>query len=87
MELGKVGLNKSCNFQLYRRDDDKDPAQTISQNDWGPLALAAKYGKPAQEGDFTTWIVRRPVDGGNGALRLKLKFDEPLMDLEQWPKD
>jgi GTP-binding protein EngB required for normal cell division len=86
-ELGKVGLNKSCNFQLYRRDDDKDPAQTISQNDWGPLALAAKYGKPAQEGDFTTWIVRRPVDGGTGALRLKLKFDEPLMDLEQWPKD
>jgi hypothetical protein len=85
-ELGKVALNKPCNFQLYQRPDG-DPGQTINQNDWGPVWLAAKFGKP-QEGDFTTWIVARKIEGGNGGvLRLKLKFDEPLMDPEQWPKD
>ena len=87
-ELGKVIVNKPCSFQLYQRDTDPNPAETLaSPGAWGPLALVAKYGRPAQDGNFTTWNVHWPIQGGNGSLRVQLKFDQPLVDLELWPKD
>ena len=88
-ELGKVNVTQGCSFQLFQRDSDQQPGETVAeQGEWGPLALIAKYdSRPAQEGDYTTWIVKRPVSGGSGDLRIRLKFDEPLVNLEHWPKE
>jgi GTP-binding protein EngB required for normal cell division len=85
-ELGKLNLNKPCSFQLYQRDDDKEPGQVLGRGDWGTLALVGRYAQPVREGDFTTWLVKRPVEGNGGVLRVRLTFEEPLVDLEKWPK-
>jgi len=85
-ELGKVNLSNAFDFQLYQRDDDKEPGQVLKQSGWGALELAVKYGKPA-DGDLSTWTVKRPLDSGGGTLRVRLKFEEPLPEPDQWLKE
>lgn len=89
VELGKVKVADGCSFELYQRDSDPKPEKVVAETErWGPLALVAKYGShPAQAGDYSTWIVNQPVPGGGGFLRLKLKFDKPLISLKDWPKE
>jgi IcmF-related N-terminal domain len=88
-ELGKVNAAEGCSFQLYQRDSDPKPEEVVAETDqWGPLALVAKNDShPAQAGDYSAWIVNQPVPGVGGFLRLKLKFDKPLVSLDVWPKE
>jgi len=88
-ELGRVNITQGCSFQLYQRDSDNQPGEVVAEpGDWGPLALVTKYdGRPEQPGDYASWIVKRPVAGGSGFLRIKLRFDEPLVSMENWPKE
>jgi len=88
-ELGKVNITQGCSFQFYQRDSDSQPGEVVADaGEWGPLALVAKYdSRPEQPGDYSSWIVKRPVPGGSGFLRIKLKFDEPLVGMEHWPKE
>lgn len=93
LELGKIPVSKSCKFQLFQLADDKDPAQTLPDlGEWSPLQLVLKYGgKPEREGVLNTWVVQRKFktagEERDAVLGLKLVFDEPLPDLNNWPKD
>jgi hypothetical protein len=54
---------------------------------WGPLYLIAQQGgKPQADG---SWLVSLPTNDPTykGSLRLALKFDQPLPDLDHWPKN
>jgi hypothetical protein len=87
-ELGKVDVDKPFTLQLFQLADDKAPSQTLDNPaPWGVLALIARYhGAPEKEGNGTTWIVQRPIDGVPGNLvTLRLVFDDPLPDLKHWP--
>jgi IcmF-related N-terminal domain len=87
-ELGKVDVDKPFTLQFFQLAEDKSPTQTLDNPaPWGVLALIAKYhGAPEKEGNGTTWIVQRPIDGVSGSLvTLRLVFDDPLPDLKHWP--
>ena len=87
-ELGKVDVDKTFTLQLFQLAEDKTPTQTLDNPaPWGVLALIARYhGAPEKEGNGTTWIVQRPIEGVSGNLvTLRLVFDDPLPDLKHWP--
>jgi hypothetical protein len=54
--------------------------------EWGAIALLHKASS-TQRIDPTTWSVNWPlrVTDGAGFIRLKLKFDRPFPELENWP--
>jgi hypothetical protein len=85
-ELGKVDVLGPCTFQFTRRADSTEkPTEQGVDKPWGPIWLITQYGgKPSADG---TWTVAYPLDeiAAGGKLRLKLRFDEPLPDLDHWP--
>jgi hypothetical protein len=58
---------------------------SITTGEWGPLWLIHKYnGERDKTGN--TWVVEVPISdlGASGKVRLKLKFERPLPELDKW---
>jgi len=66
---------------------DSPTAKVIQTGDWGPLELLHKYKGERDKADPKTWLVRIPVTapGAKGWIRLKLKFEGALPELDKWP--
>jgi hypothetical protein len=66
---------------------DSPTAKVIQTGDWGPLELIHKFKGERDKVDPKTWLVKIPVSapGAKGVIRLKLKFENPLPELDKWP--
>jgi len=63
------------------------PTFTIHTAEWGPLWLIHRYKGERDKIDPKIWQVEFPVGapGATGSVRLKLKFDRVLPELDKWP--
>jgi hypothetical protein len=59
----------------------------VPTGDWGPLWLIHTH-KGQREGDGRSWLVRFPAkaEGANGWIRLRVKFERPLPELDNWAR-
>jgi len=86
-KLGAPTVDQRLTLQLVQNANQTDSkTSTYEVGEWGAIALLHKASS-AQRIDPTTWSVNWPlrVTDGAGFIRLKLKFDRPFPELENWP--
>jgi hypothetical protein len=87
-KIGDAPLQQKLELRLIRNGND--PASptfpAVVTGDWGPLELIHKF-KGERDKDHKTWLVKFPVGapGAKGLIRLKLKFENELPELDKWP--
>jgi hypothetical protein len=87
-KLGDAPVAQKIELRILKNvNDPASPKFVIATSDWGPLELIHKYKSERDKTDPKTWLVRLPVGapGAKGFVRLKLKFENPLPDLDRWP--
>ena len=86
-KLGAPTVDQRLTLQLVQNANQTDSKTSAYEvGDWGAIALLHKASS-TQRIDPTTWTVNWPlrVTDGAGFIRLKLKFDRPFPELENWP--
>jgi hypothetical protein len=78
----KIELRFSRNINL-----PGSPTFSITKGDWGALELIHEFKGEKDKADPKTWLVKVPMTApdAKGLVRLKLKFDNVLPDLDKWP--
>ena len=89
--LGGVSIQQKIELRLIKNvGDPNSPTFSIPTAEWGPLWLIHKYKGERDKLDPTlkTWLVEFPVGapGATGFVRLKLKFEHVLPELDKWPR-
>jgi len=87
-KIGAIAVNQKLDLRLIKNPNESNSAAfPISTEEWGPLWLLHKYSGKRDKADPTVWHVQMPVGapGAKGSLRLKLKFEKPLPELDNWP--
>jgi hypothetical protein len=87
--LGSAPLQQKLELRLIKNNNETNSATfPISTGEWGPILLIHKYNGEPEKGDLKTWLVevRVTAPGASGVVRLKLKFDRPLPELDKWAK-
>jgi hypothetical protein len=89
-KIGEAPVAPKLELKLIKNVNSPDsPSFPIATGDWGPLWLIHKYKGEIDKSDpqKKTWLVEFPVAApeATGSLRLKLKFERPLPELEKWP--
>jgi hypothetical protein len=82
-------LQQKLELRLIKNNNETNSATfPISTGEWGPILLIHKYNGEPEKGDLKTWLVevRVTAPGASGVVRLKLKFDRPLPELDKWAK-
>jgi hypothetical protein len=86
-KLGDPGVQQKFELRLIKNvNEPNSPTFPVSTGDWGPLWLIHKYQGERSKADAKVWLVEFPVGapGANGSIRLKLKFDRALPELDKW---
>ena len=87
-KLGDAPVQQKIELRLIRNaNEPSSPTFPITTGDWGPLELIHKYKGERDKADPKSWWVKVPVGapGAKGSLRLKLKFESALPELDKWP--
>ena len=87
-EIGPVPVNQKLDLVLIKSlNETNSKTFPIPTEDWGPLWLLHKYPSKRDAADKTVWHVQMPLNApdAKGVLRLKLKFENALPDLDNWP--
>jgi hypothetical protein len=87
-ELGQVPVNQKVELVLIKNANEPNSRTVpLATEDWGPLWLLHKYPAKRDATDKTVWHVQMPISAADakGIIRLKLKFENPLPDLDNWP--
>lgn len=89
LKIGDAPVQQKLELRLYKNinaEDAKSPPFSIGTGDWGPIWLIHKY-KGERQADGKTWLVEFPVGapGASGTIRLKIKFERVLPELDKWP--
>jgi len=87
MQIGDAPVQQKLELRLFRNSGDPaSPTFSITTGEWGPIWLIHKYKGEREKGDGKTWVVEVPVSapGASGSVRLKLKFERSLPDLDKW---
>ena len=86
--LGEVPVQQKLELRLIKNVNEAN-SQTfsIATSEWGPIWLLHRYKGERDKADPKTWLVEFPVGapGAKGTIRLKLKFERPLPELDKWP--
>jgi hypothetical protein len=85
--MGDFPVQQKIEVRLIKNvNEPNSPTFAISTGDWGPLWLIHKYQGERSKADAKVWQVEFPVGapGATGAIRLKLKFERPLPELDRW---
>jgi hypothetical protein len=84
-KIGDVPVDQKLELMLRQNEG----AQTFTNGtaEWGPLWLIHQYKGQRDKLDPQTWLVEMPVWVPNavGSVRLKLKFEGVLPELDKWP--
>ena len=88
-KMGEAPIQQKIELRLIRNTAEGASSQTfpIQAPEWGPLWLIHKYKGEREKLDPKTWLVELPLTAPDtsGSLRLKLKFDGVLPELDKWP--
>jgi len=86
-KIGDAPVQQKLELKLFKNaGDPNSPTFSISTGDWGPLWLIVKHKGERDKSDPKTWVVEFPVGapGASGSVRLKLKFERALPELDKW---
>ena len=88
-KIGDAPVQQKFELRLFKNVNTPDsPTSKVAvTGDWGPLELIHKYKGERDKADPKTWSVKIPVTapGAKGLVRLKLKFESVLPELDKWP--
>lgn len=89
-KLGEAQVDQKIELVLTRNAGGSGlPTLSIATGEWGTLEWIHKFKGEKDKADPTgkTWLVRVPPGGqiSNGVVRLKLKFETVLPDVDKWP--
>jgi hypothetical protein len=90
VKIGEAPVAPKLELTLIKNVNDPTAAKfPIATGQWGPLWLIQKHKGELDKSDpqKKTWLVEFPVGApeATGSVRLKLKFERALPDLEKWP--
>lgn len=89
--LGNAAVQQHLELRLIQNANDPgSKTLPIPTSDWGPLELLHKYSAERDKTDPRTWWLTVPAgmtaNGTKASLRLKLRFESMLPELDKWPK-
>jgi hypothetical protein len=87
-KIGDAQVARKIELRLSRNiNDPNSPTSSITTGEWGALELLHKYNGEKDKADPKTWLVKVPMTapGAKGSIRLKLKFDNALPEIDKWP--
>jgi hypothetical protein len=88
-KLGDAPLQQKLELRLIQNINEANPKTArVPTLEWGPLELIHKYPSERNTTDPRVWLVRIPVPGpgATGLIRLRLRFEHALPELDKWPK-
>lgn len=88
LNLGDVPVQQKLTLNFYKNINDANPTPSpVATEAWGPVWLLHKYKGERDKADPRTWLVEFPatMPGASGNVRLKLKFERALPELDKWP--
>lgn len=86
-KIGDAPVQQKLELRLIKNANEANSATfSVNTGDWGPLWLIVKHNGERDKADPKTWLVEFKVGapGASGAIRLKLKFERPLPELDKW---
>ena len=87
-KLGDAPVQQKLELRQFRNVNEAN-TQTfpMATAEWGPLWLVHRYKGERDKADPKIWHVEIPVGapGAKGSVRLKLKFERALPELDKWP--
>jgi hypothetical protein len=86
LPIGDAPVQQKLELRLFKNIGDPAAGTfSITTGEWGPIWLIHKY-KGEREKGGNTWVVDVPMGapGASGMVRLKLKFERPLPELDKW---
>ena len=80
-------MTTTGNTAIKNANEAGSPTNKFSSEAWGPLWLIHKYNGTRDKVDPRAWLVEfpMPVPGVKGTVRLKIRFERPLPEMEKWP--
>ena len=89
IELGSLSTARKLTLELIEQRVPNAKTTTRETPDWGPFWLLRKYrDRNMSSKDPSTWYVVWPMQAGSQeAISLKLKFDRPVPDPDEWPAE
>jgi hypothetical protein len=86
LPIGDAPVQQKLELRLFKNIGvPSDGTFSITTGEWGPLWLIHKY-KGERDKSGNTWVVEIPMNapGASGVVRLKLKFERALPELDKW---
>jgi hypothetical protein len=86
-QIGDAPVQQKLELRLFKNSGDtRSPTFSITTGEWGPLWLLHKYKGEREKADAKSWVVEIPMEapGASGTVRLILKFERPLPELDKW---
>jgi hypothetical protein len=86
-QIGDAPVQQKLELRLFHNIGEQNSQPfSIATGEWGPLWLIHKYKGERDKADPKTWIVEVPMTapGATGSVRLKIKFERPLPELDKW---
>ena len=86
LPIGDAPVQQKLELRVFKNIGDPAAGTfSITTGEWGPIWLLHKY-KGEREKGGNTWVVEVPMGapGASGMVRLKLKFERPLPELDKW---
>jgi hypothetical protein len=89
-KLGDVPVQQKVELRLIKNVNEASSSASsfpINTAAWGPVWLVHRYKGERDKADPKSWLVEFPVGApdAKGSIRLKLKFERPLPELDKWP--
>jgi hypothetical protein len=86
-QIGDAPVQQKLELRLFKNIGAENAQPfSIATGEWGPLWLIHKYKGERDKADPKTWVVEVPMTapGSSGSVRLKIKFERPLPELDKW---
>lgn len=86
-KIGDAPVQQKLELRIFKNIGDTGAAPfSIKTGEWGPLWLIHSFKSERDKATPVTWLVEIPMTapGASGYVRLKLKFERPLPELDKW---
>jgi hypothetical protein len=87
LAIGEAPVQQKLELRLFKNiGATGSETFPIITGEWGPLWLIHKYNGEREKNDTRTWVVEVPMSapGASGKVRLKIKFEGALPELDKW---